>query len=88
MSASSTEPERVSLPRAQDAIQDVMELTLEGGMAFGTGEHATTKLCCGWLPSMDASPQHSSVIIRSFGLSCRAAIASFTTFMSFAVFTT
>ena len=26
-----------------------MELILEGGMAFGTGEHATTKLCCGWL---------------------------------------
>ena len=25
------------------------ELLLEGGMAFGTGEHATTQLCCGWL---------------------------------------
>ena len=25
------------------------ELTLEGGMAFGTGEHSTTRLCCSWL---------------------------------------
>lgn len=24
-------------------------LTLEGGSAFGTGDHATTKLCCQWL---------------------------------------
>ena len=25
------------------------ELVLEGGMAFGTGEHPTTQLCCNWL---------------------------------------
>lgn len=25
------------------------ELVLQGGMAFGTGEHATTQLCCSWL---------------------------------------
>jgi hypothetical protein len=33
--------------RVQDA--GTPELLLEGGMAFGTGEHATTKLCCKWL---------------------------------------
>lgn len=27
----------------------IPQLILEGGMAFGTGEHATTKLCCNWL---------------------------------------
>jgi ribosomal protein L11 methylase PrmA len=27
------------------------ELLLDGGMAFGTGEHATTRLCCAWLES-------------------------------------
>ncbi len=28
------------------------ELVLEGGMAFGTGEHATTQLCCSWLENV------------------------------------
>jgi ribosomal protein L11 methyltransferase len=26
-----------------------VELCLEGGRAFGTGEHSTTRLCCAWL---------------------------------------
>ena len=29
--------------------QNSPSLMLEGGMAFGTGEHPTTRLCCNWL---------------------------------------
>lgn len=29
--------------------QTKMELVLEGGAAFGTGDHPTTRLCCKWL---------------------------------------
>ncbi|CAM9131757.1 unnamed protein product [Sphacelaria rigidula] len=36
------------LPASQLGPEKV-ELVLEGGTAFGTGEHATTLLCCNWL---------------------------------------
>jgi len=30
-------------------VGDYTQLQLEGGIAFGTGEHATTQLCLGWI---------------------------------------
>eukprot|EP00559_Dactyliosolen_fragilissimus_P009256 CAMPEP_0184854816 /NCGR_PEP_ID=MMETSP0580-20130426/205_1 /TAXON_ID=1118495 /ORGANISM="Dactyliosolen fragilissimus" /LENGTH=463 /DNA_ID=CAMNT_0027349155 /DNA_START=169 /DNA_END=1557 /DNA_ORIENTATION=- len=32
-----------------DASKPLLELRLEGGIAFGTGEHPTTQLCLGWI---------------------------------------
>jgi ribosomal protein L11 methyltransferase len=32
-----------------DETKTKMELVLEGGAAFGTGDHPTTRLCCRWL---------------------------------------
>ena len=35
-----------------ELIQTPHELILEGGAAFGTGDHPTTRLCCRWLQKM------------------------------------
>jgi ribosomal protein L11 methyltransferase len=40
------------------------ELILQGGMAFGTGEHATTQLCCGWLEKTIVAMQLEGRIAR------------------------
>ena len=32
-----------------DETETSLELVLEGGAAFGTGDHPTTRLCCRWL---------------------------------------
>ena len=40
------------------------ELMLEGGMAFGTGEHATTQLCCVWLKKAVCASLASSPSLR------------------------
>lgn len=34
---------------AQQPMKQGLELILEGGAAFGTGDHPTTRLCCKWL---------------------------------------
>ena len=36
------------LPEGEDAT-DALSVVLEPGLAFGTGEHPTTRLCLGWL---------------------------------------
>ena len=35
-----------------DSGKDLVQLQLEGGVAFGTGEHPTTQLCLGWVQSV------------------------------------
>jgi len=42
--------------------RDVIDLQLEGGIAFGTGEHPTTQLCLQWL--QDTITRHSPTITR------------------------
>jgi len=39
----------VAAVRTAGGVASGPELLLEGGMAFGTGEHPTTRLCCEWL---------------------------------------
>ncbi|KAJ1476426.1 ribosomal protein L11 methyltransferase-domain-containing protein, partial [Baffinella frigidus] len=39
-------------------------LMLEGGMAFGTGEHPTTRLCCNWLQRQVQVSQEEGVGMR------------------------
>lgn len=40
---------------APDFKKATSELVLEGGAAFGTGDHPTTRLCCRWLQAELAS---------------------------------
>lgn len=35
--------------RKNDVVRDYVQIRLEGGVAFGTGEHPTTRLCLGWV---------------------------------------
>ena len=35
-----------------DPDRDLVQLQLEGGVAFGTGEHPTTQLCLGWVQNV------------------------------------
>eukprot|EP01038_Epipyxis_sp_PR26KG_P008645 gene8645-11685_t len=50
-----------------------LHLILEGGAAFGTGDHPTTRLCCNWLSqSISASDKSSSLSILDYG--CGSAI--------------
>jgi len=34
------------------SVEDYVELLLEGGLAFGTGEHPTTQLCLEWITNL------------------------------------
>jgi ribosomal protein L11 methyltransferase len=36
----------------EETVVDPIVLELQGGIAFGTGEHATTQLCLGWIDSV------------------------------------
>eukprot|EP00960_Hanusia_phi_P061801 764948-Hanusia_phi.AAC.1 len=45
----------------------VRELMLEGGMAFGTGEHPTTRLCCTWLQRSLARAQGQGMRVMDYG---------------------
>lgn len=40
-----------ALLASRTAVEDVKVLALEGGAAFGSGEHPTTAMCCAWLQS-------------------------------------
>ncbi|KAJ1450773.1 ribosomal protein L11 methyltransferase-domain-containing protein [Pelagophyceae sp. CCMP2097] len=42
---------RVILPWHESDPAAEVELLIEGGAAFGTGEHPTTRMCCEWLQS-------------------------------------
>jgi ribosomal protein L11 methylase PrmA len=35
--------------RKNEVVRDYVQIRLEGGVAFGTGEHPTTRLCLGWV---------------------------------------
>ena len=41
-----------------EATTTKLELTLEGGAAFGTGDHETTRLCCKWLSQTIGNSKH------------------------------
>ena len=44
----------IKFPWHVDEVTDTpMELVLEGGAAFGTGDHPTTRLCVDWLANLD-----------------------------------
>jgi ribosomal protein L11 methyltransferase len=43
------------------------EVTLEGGMAFGTGEHATTRLCCRWLRRQISKGNSDRLRVMDYG---------------------
>jgi ribosomal protein L11 methyltransferase len=42
-------PWHIKEERTEDADENKKNLVLEGGAAFGTGDHPTTRLCCRWL---------------------------------------
>jgi ribosomal protein L11 methyltransferase len=42
-------PWHIKEESTEDADENQKELVLEGGAAFGTGDHPTTRLCCRWL---------------------------------------
>lgn len=43
------------------------QLVLEGGAAFGTGDHPTTRLCCRWLARMIASDLGTNIDLIDYG---------------------
>jgi ribosomal protein L11 methyltransferase len=51
-------------------IKTSKELVLEGGAAFGTGDHPTTRLCCRWL--QDVLKRKNDVSVLDYG--CGSAI--------------
>ena len=46
---------------------EIHELMLEGGMAFGTGEHPTTRLCCRWLQQKLTVEDGQRVKVMDYG---------------------
>lgn len=58
-------PWHIKEESSEDADENQKELVLEGGAAFGTGDHPTTRLCCRWLEreiSADVESQKLSVL--------------------------
>ena len=54
-----------------EASKTKLELILEGGAAFGTGDHETTRLCCKWL-SQSIQNSRSDLTVLDYG--CGSAI--------------
>ena len=52
--------------------KEKFELVLEGGAAFGTGDHPTTRLCCSWLQSSIAESGVAETSVLDYG--CGSAI--------------
>ena len=52
--------------------KEKFELVLEGGAAFGTGDHPTTRLCCNWLQSSIAERGVAETSVLDYG--CGSAI--------------
>lgn len=44
--------ESVETIGSEKPVEDYVELLLEGGLAFGTGEHPTTQLCLEWITNI------------------------------------
>jgi len=57
----------VSAVREAGGVKEGPELLLEGGMAFGTGEHPTTRLCCQWLQRQIRAGSSDSVRVLDYG---------------------
>lgn len=58
-------PWHIKEESSEDTDNNQKELVLEGGAAFGTGDHPTTRLCCRWLEreiSADVESQKLSVL--------------------------
>jgi len=51
--------------KAQKA--EAVELKLEGGIAFGTGEHPTTQLCMSWIANVLSSSTESITKVMDYG---------------------
>lgn len=49
--------------KGEDAVTTKHSLLLEGGAAFGTGDHPTTRLCCRWLERVLLNQQHPLTVL-------------------------
>ena len=50
-------------------VEDYVQLLLEGGLAFGTGEHPTTQLCLEWITNLlkkDANAKRDGIPVNTF----------------------
>lgn len=47
--------------------ENVVQLELEGGVAFGTGEHPTTQLCLGWVQKIVQDENNNVSLLMDYG---------------------
>ena len=58
----------IKFPWHQDvSTNTTFELILQGGAAFGTGDHPTTRLCCRWLQEAIGGNPHSKLSVLDYG---------------------
>eukprot|EP00633_Aureoumbra_lagunensis_P001619 CAMPEP_0197292938 /NCGR_PEP_ID=MMETSP0890-20130614/25951_1 /TAXON_ID=44058 ORGANISM="Aureoumbra lagunensis, Strain CCMP1510" /NCGR_SAMPLE_ID=MMETSP0890 /ASSEMBLY_ACC=CAM_ASM_000533 /LENGTH=359 /DNA_ID=CAMNT_0042767267 /DNA_START=123 /DNA_END=1199 /DNA_ORIENTATION=- len=65
---------RIILPwHKSESVTKLGDLRLEGGSAFGTGEHPTTRMCCQWIQAF-----HSPAFARIMDYGCGSGILALT----------
>lgn len=58
----------------KELVKTTKDLVLEGGAAFGTGDHPTTRLCCRWLEKILSTDTSSANGLTVLDYGCGSAI--------------